>query len=377
MSLVGIRDLSIINTPPEDRLPTRTFICKFDDETIRKAMQSELDRGGQVFFLHNRVQSIAETTAQIRAIVPHARIAFAHGQMDETLLEDTMLKFFNHELDILVCTAIIESGMDIPRANTIFIDSAHTFGVSQLYQLRGRVGRSKERAYCYLLLPAHKKLDSAATERLKIIQENSALGSGLRVAQYDLELRGAGDILGEDQSGHINAVGYDLYMELLEEAINEQSGKVVEDHDIEPEINLRVPALLPDKYIPDIRMRLYYYKTLSHVRSIEDLDRIEDELKDQFGDPPEPVLNLLGLMLIRKYCRDLGVKDVSSGNQTLSLSFTDKTRLPTSEVIRLTTRENKKYSLTPDQRLKIRMNDVKWPRVVEEIEYLISLCPKI
>lgn len=375
MSLMGIRDLSIINTPPEDRLPTRTFVCKFETETIRKAIESEISRGGQIFFLHNRVQSIDATSAQLREIVPQARMAIAHGQMDEDLLEKTMLKFFNHELDILICTAIIESGMDIPRANTIFIDNAHTFGVSQLYQLRGRVGRSKERAYCYLILPADKRLDATAQERLKIIQENTALGSGPRVAQYDLELRGAGDILGEDQSGHINAVGYELYLELLEEALNELRGDVKTDPEVEPEINLRIPALLPDKYVPDIRMRLYYYKSLSNVRAIEDIDRIETELRDQFGPPPEPVMNLLGLMLIRKHCRTLGVKDVSSGKNALSLSFTEKTPLPPQEVVRLTTRENKKYTLAPDQRLKIRMNEVTWPRVVEELEYLISLCP--
>lgn len=376
MSLMGIRDLSIINTPPEDRLPTRTFVCKYDAETIRKALESELSRGGQVFFLHNRVQSIDLVASELRKIVPSARLAVAHGQQDEETLESTMLKFFKHELDILVCTAIIESGMDIPRANTIIINDAHTLGLSQLYQLRGRVGRSKERAYCYLVLPADKRVDKQAIERLKIIQENIALGSGLRVSQYDLELRGAGDILGEDQSGHINAVGYELYTELLEEVLHEQRGDGPADSNLDPEINLRVPALLPDKYIPDIRMRLYYYKSLSNVRTHEDIDRIENELRDQFGQPPEPVLNLLGLMLIRKICRDLGVKDISAGKNSITLAFTDRTSLPPHEVVRLTTKENKKFQLTPDQRLKIRMNEILWPKVVEELESLLKLCVK-
>lgn len=374
MSLLGIRDLSIINTPPEDRLPTRTFVCKYNAETIRKAIESEISRGGQIFFLHNRVQSIDLVAANIRKIVPHARIAIAHGQLDEEALESTMLKFFNHELDILVCTAIIESGMDIPRANTIFINDAHTFGLSQLYQLRGRVGRSKERAYCYLILPADTRVESVAIERLKIIQENTPLGSGLRVSQYDLELRGSGDILGEDQSGHINAVGYELYTELLEEVLREQKGEDSKTDNLDPEINLRVPALLPDKYIPDIRMRLYYYKVLSNIRTHEDFDKIENELRDQFGKPPEPVLNLLGLMLIRKMCRDLGVKDVSAGKNSISLAFTDKTRLPPQEVIRLTSHENKKYQLAPDQRLKVRLNDLAWPRIIDELEFLLRLC---
>lgn len=375
MSLVGIRDLSIINTPPEDRLPTRTFICRFDPDTIRKAIESEISRGGQIFFLHNRVQTIDEAAARLREIVPHARMAIAHGQMDETLLEKSMLRFLNHELDVLICTAIIESGIDIPRANTIFIDNAHTFGVSQLYQLRGRVGRSKDRAYCYLLLPQHKPIDKTAQERLKIIQENTALGSGLLVAQYDLELRGAGDILGEDQSGHINAVGYELYMELLDETLREQKGESITEDSLEPEINLKIPALLPDKFIPDVRMRLYYYKALSNVRSAEDLDKIEQELRDQFGPPPEPVMNLLGIMLIRKLCRDLGVRDISAGKNALSLAFTEKTCMPPQAVVQLTTKENKKYLLSPDQRLKIRMNDITWPRVVDELEYLLQLCP--
>jgi transcription-repair coupling factor (superfamily II helicase) len=377
LSLVGVRDLSLINTAPENRLPTRTFISKFDPETIRKAIETEISRGGQVFFLHNRVQSIDEVAAQLRSIVPFARMAVAHGQMDEHQLEEAMLKFFNHEVDVLICTAIIESGMDIPRANTIFIDNAHTFGVSQLYQLRGRVGRSQERAYCYLLLPPNKKLDAAAQERLKILQENTALGSGLRVAQYDLELRGAGDILGEDQSGHIQAVGYELYMELLEEAIHELKGEATSNKDIEPEINLRVSALIPDKYIPDIRMRLYYYKALSNIKSIEDIDRIEAELRDQFGALPDPVLNLLGLMLVRKLCRDLGIKDIGSGKSAISLAFTEHTSLPPNEVIRLTSKENKKYQLAPDQRLKVRMNDISWPNVVSELENLLRLCPKV
>jgi len=375
MSLAGIRDLSLVNTAPENRLPTRTFICKYDAETIRKAIENEIGRGGQVFFLHNRVQSIELAAAKLREIVPFARLAIAHGQMDEHSLEKTMFKFLNHEIDVLLCTAIIESGIDIPRANTIFIDDAHTFGVSQLYQLRGRVGRSQDRAYCYLLIPPNRKLDDTAQERLKIIQENTALGSGIRVAQYDLELRGAGDLLGEDQSGHIEAVGYELYMELLDQALREQKGEVQRDKDIEPEINLRVSALLPDKYIPDIRMRLYYYKTLSAIQSADDIDRIETELRDQFGDPPEAALNLLGLMLIRKLCRDLGVKDVSAGKNAITLSFSDITPLPPQEVIRLTSKENKKYQITPEQRLKVRMNEITWPNVVNELEFLLKLCP--
>lgn len=372
MSLVGARDLSLINTAPVDRLPTRTFVCKFDEETIRKAIEAEIARGGQVYFIHNRVQSIYGIADEVRAIVPKARIRVAHGQMDEHELEKTMLEFFHHEVDVLVCTAIVESGMDIPRANTMFIDSAHMFGLSQLYQLRGRVGRSKARAYCYLMLPRGKKIEKDAQERLKIIQENSALGSGIKIAQYDLELRGSGNILGENQSGHVNAVGYELYMDLLQEALAEAKGETIDDIELDPEINLRIPAMIPESYIGDIRIRLSYYKALAEISSNEELDRIEEELKDQFGDIPEATLNLMGLMLIRRLCKDLGVRDLSAGVKSISLIFTEKTSLKPQTAIQLAMRENKKYSLTPDNRLNIRMNAITWGGVYEELEYLLK-----
>lgn len=372
MSLMGIRDLSLIQTAPVDRQPTRTFITRFDKKLIRQAVENEVSRGGQIFFLHNRVQSIYGLHDELRSFLGDFRIAVAHGQMKEDELEKTMVSFFNHEVDILLCTTIIESGMDIPRANTMFIDQAHQLGLSQLYQLRGRVGRSKERAYCYLLLPRNRQLDKQAQERLKILQENSALGSGMQIAQYDLELRGAGDMLGEDQSGHINAVGYELYLELLEEAIHEMKGEPLKEV-IEPEINLKIPAFIPDKYIEDIRIRLAYYKRLSEIKSPEDLDQIEDDLRDQFGKPPEEVINLLGVMLIRKISKDLAIKDVSAGAAKLSLTFSDQTPLSVETVLKLTARDNKKYQLTPDQRLNIRMNELNWPRVLDEMNYLRSL----
>lgn len=373
LSFTGVRDLSIINTPPVDRLPTRTFISKFDAELIRKGIQSEIARGGQVYFIHNRVQSIYGLMDELRTICPDARMRVAHGQMEEHELESAMLAFFNHEIDVLVCTAIVESGMDVPRANTMFIDQAHMFGLSQLYQLRGRVGRSKARAYCYLLLPKDRKIEKDAQERLKIIQENSALGSGIKIAQYDLELRGAGNILGDDQSGHVNSVGYELYMDLLNEALSEARGENIPDRDLDPEINLRIPALIPDSYIADIRIRLSYYKALSEIKSQADLDNIEAELTDQFGEIPEPVINLMGLMLIRKQCKDLGVRDVSAGPKNISLIFTERTRLKPEEAIRLAMRENKKYSITPDQRLNIRVNNITWSAVYEELNYLLTL----
>ena len=373
MSLMVIRDLSIINSAPVDRLPTRTFICKFDGETIRKAIESEINRGGQIYFIHNRVQSIYGVADEIKQLVPSARMRVAHGQMNEDELEKTMVAFFNHEIDVLVCTAIVESGMDVSRANTMFIDQSHMMGLSQLYQLRGRVGRSKQRAYCYLILPRTGKIEKDAQERLKVIQENTALGSGIRIAQYDLELRGSGNLLGEEQSGHVNAVGYEMYMDLLNEAVQDLRGDGSRTEAIDPEINLRIPAMIPDNYINDIRVRLSYYKALAEIQSHEDLQNIEEELKDQFGPIPDPTLNLMGLMLIRSQCRQLGVLDVSAGQKNLSLKFSPNTKLKTETVISLAVRENKKYSITPDNRLNIRMNQIQWPAVFEEIAYLLRL----
>ena len=373
LSLVGIRDLSLINTAPVDRLATRTFVTKFEAETLRKAIMSEVGRGGQVYFIHNRVQSIYQLADQLREIVPEVRLRVAHGQMDEGELEKAMIAFFHHEVDVLLCTTIVESGMDVSSANTMFIDNAHQLGLSQLYQLRGRVGRSKERAYCYLLIPNARRIEKDAQERLRIIQENTALGSGLRIAQYDLELRGAGDILGEEQAGHVNSVGYELYLELLEEAVRDAKGEAPLDADVEPEINLRIPALIPDSYIGDLRMRLAYYKQLSEINSPDDIDRIEDELRDQFGKIPDQVLNLMGLMLIRKVCKDLGARDLSGGETTITLAFTEQTKLPPQRVIELASRTNKKYVITPDNRLRIRMNEITWPRVHDELTYLTTL----
>lgn len=371
MSLMGIRDLSIINTPPQDRLPTRTFVTKFDGESIRRAVQNEIARGGQVFFIHNRIQSIYGLADELRQLLPDVRMAVAHGQMEEGELEKIMVSFFKHEIDLLLCTTIIESGVDVSRANTMFIDNAHQFGLSQLYQLRGRVGRSSDRAYCYLLIPPDKKIEPDAKERLKVLQENTALGSGITIAQYDLELRGSGDILGEEQSGNINAVGYELYLELLEEAVHEARGEPPLPEDIEPEINLRIPALIPDQYIPDIKVRLNLYKMLSDAHQESDIEKIEEDLRDQFGSPPEPVMNLLGVMLIRLLCKKLCVRDLSAGPKTLSLSMTTDTPLSTNKLIELASRPNKKYSITPDQRLNIRMNEITWPKVYDELQYLV------
>jgi len=370
MSLMGIRDLSLINTAPVDRLPIRTYILKWNEATIRSGILSEMKRGGQIYFIHNRVQSIYSVADELRAIVPEARIRVGHGQMEDDELEKTMLAFYHKEVDVLLCTTIVESGMDVSSANTIFIDQAHTLGLSQLYQLRGRVGRSKQRAFCYLITPKNQTLEKIAQERLKVIHDNTALGSGIRIAQYDLELRGAGEILGDNQSGHINSVGYEMYMDLLNEEIEILRGGYTQTETVEPEINLRVPALIPENYIADLRVRLSYYKALSECTSEGELESIEADLKDQFGPIPEPTLNLFGVMLVRQKCKILGIKDVSAGPKNLSLIFTAQSPLKTEQIIKLATKENKKYSITPDSRLNVRMNTPGWTQALEELTLL-------
>lgn len=369
MSLLGLRDLSLITTAPMDRQPIRTFITKFNSEIIKKAVYSEVKRGGQVFFVHNRVQSIYSLHDQLKILFPDLKIAVGHGQMEEKNLEKVILSFVNKEVDILLSTTIIESGVDIGNANTMFIDNAHQFGLSQLYQLRGRVGRSKNKAYCYLIIPKGRQLEKDALERLKILQENTTLGSGIRIAHYDLELRGAGNLLGENQSGHVNVVGYDLYMELLEQAISEAQGKDVTPQ-LEPEINIPLPALIPSDYIQDIRLRLAYYKLLSNIKDPDDIDRIDQDLTDQFGKPPMEVINLFTMMLVKRICKDKGIKEVKSGPKTLSLTFDAQTQISVERILKLTQLENKKYKLLPGDRLIIRMNEVDWPKIYDEISFL-------
>jgi transcription-repair coupling factor (superfamily II helicase) len=373
LSLMGVRDLSLINTPPTDRLSSRTFVTRWNDELIRKAILNEIARGGQIYFIHNRIQGIYNVQSDLRRILPDSvRLKVAHGQLPEDELEQTMLGFFKHEFDVLICTTIVESGMDVPKANTIFIDQPHLMGLSQLYQLRGRVGRSKERAYCYLLLPKGRELEPEAAERLRILKENSELGSGLRIAQYDLELRGSGNILGEDQSGHISAVGYELYMELLDQAVAELRGSTPKK-DIDSEINLRIPALIPDTYIQDIRVRLSYYKAISLIQDESEFEKMETELQDRFGSLPDQVKNLLGLALVRALASKLGASDLSQGSKNIILTLTDQTPIKPELAVQLSMRENKKYQLLPNNRFAIRINEVSWLRVYEELEALIRL----
>jgi transcription-repair coupling factor (superfamily II helicase) len=320
MSLAGIRDMSIIETPPKDRLSIQTNVVKFDQAVITRAIRTEIERGGQIYFVHNRVESIYSLGDLLTRLVPEARIAVAHGQMGEEALERVMVDFVAHKYDVLLATTIVENGLDIPNANTIVVNRADRYGLSQLYQLRGRVGRSDRRAYAYLLIPPEDSLSPVAKKRLAAIREFSDLGSGFRVAALDLEIRGAGNLLGGEQSGHIEAVGFDMYMKLLEQTIKELKGEEIEDQ-IRANVNLRVDLRIDESYIPDMNQRLTVYRRMAGVRSPAELDRLMDEVRDRYGALPPSVLNLAEYAAIRVLADRIGLESVDREGQLVVLKF--------------------------------------------------------
>jgi transcription-repair coupling factor (superfamily II helicase) len=298
MSLSGIREIATIETPPEERLAVRSSVTNFSEKTIREALEREMKRGGQAFFVHNRINDIEKVTALIKRLLPGARVTYAHGQMREHELERIMMDYLNRNTDVLVCTAIIGSGIDIPTANTIIVDRADTFGLSDLYQLRGRVGRGTTQAYAYFLIQGEDFITDEAKKRLRAIQEMSYLGAGFRLALKDLEIRGAGNLLGPEQSGYIHGVGFDMYMEMMERAVSELKGERVRE-EIGPRIRLRLSAFIPEDYIADITLRLSIYKRISSVASPEALADLREEIRDRFGDLPVEVTNLLHIIRIK------------------------------------------------------------------------------
>jgi transcription-repair coupling factor (superfamily II helicase) len=352
MALSGLRDISIMNTPPVDRLPIRTYVSKFDEALVARAVQVELARGGQVFFLHNRVQSIHETANRVRELVPQAQIGIAHGQMAESELERAMIDFYEKRTNILVCTSIIESGLDLPSANTIVINRADMFGLAQLYQIRGRVGRGQARAYAYLLLPAEAAITDDAKKRLEVLQRFVELGSGFSIASHDLELRGGGDLLGPQQSGHIATVGFDLYTELLEEAIRQLEGKPLapEDSAFEPEIKAPFPAYLAEEYVPDVHQRLSLYRRFSAATQEAEVDRLEEELRDRFGPLPPEAQNLLWLIRLKQLLKRLGIEVLTVGAEKVSLAPGKQSRLDPVRAVALVSGHPHRYQLMPDGR---------------------------
>ena len=351
MAFTGLRDLSVISTPPVDRLAIRTQVARWSESLIREAITRELRRGGQVFFVHNRVHSIGRVLELLQRIVPEARIAVAHGQMKERELEERMLAFYHGEADVLLCTTIIESGLDIPRANTMLIDRADGYGLSQLYQLRGRIGRSHHRAYAYLLVHARESsLTQDARRRLEAIQSFSELGSGFRLASLDLEIRGAGNLLGAEQSGNLAAVGYETYMEMLEEAIEELRGKPPRD-EVDPEIRLPVAARLPESYVPDVNQRLVLYKRLASAPDPADLDRVRDELLDRFGPLPAEARHLVEVIRLKIAARDLGIAGLEVARGQLVLTASRTTQIDPQRLVNLMTQPAAGIRVAPDHRI--------------------------
>ncbi len=354
LSLVGIRDLSVINTPPRDRQSIKTHVLEFDDEVIREAVLKELGRNGQVFFVHDRIQSIYPLARHLERLVPEARIAVAHGRMKGRELEDVMVKYVRGDCDVLVCTTIIGSGIDIPTANTIIINRADRFGLSQLYQLRGRVGRSKEEAAAYLLIPQGALLSPDAQKRLEVVRELTEPGSGFSIASHDLEIRGAGNILGTSQSGHVAAVGYEMYIQLIEGTIRELRGeKAVPEEDVRPEIHLGLPAFIPEDYISDMHRRLVTYKRISMASTEEDLSGLRDELVDCYGFVSPQVDNLLDVIRIRNLAKRVMAKRVEYDGKHFIVSFSGNSRLDPEKIIKLVRRKIKGTRFTPDFKLYV------------------------
>jgi transcription-repair coupling factor (superfamily II helicase) len=319
MSLIGLRDMSVIETPPKDRMAIQTIVAKFDEKLIRTAIEMELERGGQIYFVHNRVETIYELAAKIRELVPQARIVIGHGQLPETELERVMLAFMNHEYDVLVATSIIENGLDIPLANTIIINRADRHGLSELYQLRGRVGRSNRRAYSYLLIPPETELTEIARRRLAALKEFSDLGAGFKIAALDLELRGAGNMLGGEQSGHIEAIGFEMYTTMLEEAVRKMKGEEDKPAHANTVINLGISVRIDSDYIPEENQRLRMYKRIAGAEDQAALADVRAELQDRYGTPPETVLNLLAAGEIRLHCEQLGVSQLDRKRTQIEL----------------------------------------------------------
>jgi transcription-repair coupling factor (superfamily II helicase) len=360
MSLAGIRDMSIIETPPKDRLSIQTNVVKFDQEVMRRAIGNEMERGGQVFFVHNRVESIYSMADLLHRLVPQAKIGVGHGQMGEDELEKVMVDFMAHKYDVLLATTIIENGIDIPSANTIIINRADRYGLSQLYQLRGRVGRSDRRAYAYLLIPPEDNLSPVAKKRLAAIREFSDLGSGFRVAALDLEIRGAGNLLGGEQSGQIEAVGFDMYMKLLEQTIKELKGEEIED-EIRANVNLRVDLRIDDSYIPDMNQRLTVYRRMAGVRSEDELRKVVEEARDRYGPPPPSIENLAEYAFIRLLADRIGIESIDREAHLVVLKFRPEAKLDPTWLFKIV-RERQDLLLTPPATLRLDMNVVDGAR---------------
>ncbi|MGZ7030922.1 MAG: transcription-repair coupling factor [Thermoanaerobaculia bacterium] len=368
MSLVGIRDISVIETPPKDRLAIQTAVVPFNDEFIREALDFEVGRGGQVFFVHNRVESIYAMKEYLEKLVPGLRVIVGHGQMEERELERAMFAFINRQYDVLLATTIIENGIDIPACNTILINHAERFGLSQLYQLRGRVGRSDRLAFCYLLVPSDRVLTSDARKRLAAIQEFSDLGAGFRIAAKDLEIRGSGNILGGEQSGQIAAVGFEMYTKLLDETIREMKGERIEE-EVETSMNLGVDIYIPKDYVADENLRMTFYKKIASASTDQRLDDIRNEMRDRFGALPPNVENLLHFVKVKRYAQTIGVVSIVREGARAVLKMTQQAKVDPNKLLMLIG-ENPQVRFSPNGVLTFPLAE-HGPAVIEAIEGLL------
>ena len=372
MSLVGLRDMSVIETPPKDRMAIQTVVAKFDEKIIRSAVEVELERGGQVYFVHNRVESIYEIASRIQELVPAARVAVGHGQMSETELERVMLAFMSHEYDVLVATTIIENGLDIPLANTMLINRADRHGLSELYQLRGRVGRSNRRAYAYLLIPQDSELTEIARRRLAALKEFSDLGAGFKIAALDLELRGAGNMLGGEQSGHIEAVGFELYTSMLEAAVKEMKGESSEERPA-TQLNLGIALRIDESYVPEENQRLRLYKKIAGAASEAAVAEVRAELEDRYGAPPDATVFLLEAATLRLECERMGIAQIDRRRSELQIRFMENAPVDPQHLMRLVARNAKRGAqFTPQGLLKFPLAASRSDEIFLEIHELLE-----
>ncbi len=370
MSLVGLRDMSVIETPPKDRMAIQTVVASWDEKLIQSAMEQELERGGQVYFVHNRVESIWEIAAKLQTLVPNARIQVGHGQMSEGELEKVMLKFMHHEADVLVATTIIENGLDIPLCNTILINRAERLGLSELYQLRGRVGRSDRRAYAYLLLPSEIELTPIARRRLAALKEFSDLGAGFKIAALDLELRGAGNMLGGEQSGHIEAIGFELYTQMLDRAVREMKGEMPEE-EIATQLNLGLNIRIPAGYIPEENQRLRMYKRVAGVEREAQLHDVRAELIDRYGEPPRAVRNLLEYAELKLVAVRVGVNSIERKREQVSIKFRQTATVDPERLARFVASQ-RGTQFTPDGTLKFLQKATAPEEVLGHLKTLLE-----
>jgi transcription-repair coupling factor (superfamily II helicase) len=374
MSLEGIRDFSVIATAPEKRLAIKTFVAPWSEGLIREAVLRELKRGGQVYFLHNEVESIERMRERLTRLLPESRIAVAHGQMRERELERVMRDFTAQRSNVLLCSTIIETGIDNPHANTIVINRADKFGLAQLHQLRGRVGRSHHQAYAYLLTPSEDALNKNAMKRLEAIQQMEELGSGFYLAMHDLEIRGAGEVLGESQSGEIQEIGFSLYTRMLERAVRrlkKDSSEKGEYIDIATEVNLHVPALLPASYCSDVQERLSLYKRLADTGTEEALIEMREELVDRFGDLPEPARALLDCHLVRIAARPLGVTRIDATHEAIQLTFMKDPPIDGARVIDFI-RKRRNARLAGPERLRVEAKLPAWQERAQAVKDILK-----